>query len=92
MTTAAQKVFAIPELLEAVLLELPPYDLLMSQKVNKEFKATVERSSRIQQKLFLKSRFSSHWANIINPFLGRFSQPPWRSLGSAGLWKVCWSI
>lgn len=72
MTTAAQKALAVPELLEAVLVELPPYDLLMSQKVNKDFKATVERSSKIQQKLFLKSKHcDSMMSGEINPFLGR---------------------
>lgn len=55
MTTAARKALATPELLEAILLELPSLDLLISQRVNKQFKATVEYSIKAQQKVFLKS-------------------------------------
>lgn len=69
---AAAIVFNIPELLEAILFELPALDLPISQAVNKQFKATVERSVKIQRKLFFKTPLSAtHGAATVNPLLLR---------------------
>lgn len=51
--SAAEKVFAIGELLEQILLDVPSKDIFVLQRVNKDTRATVERSSKLQQKLFL---------------------------------------
>lgn len=50
---AAARVFAIGELLEAILLELPIKDLLLSQRINKNCKRAVDSSTRIRKALFL---------------------------------------
>lgn len=59
----------IPELLENILLNLPIRDLLLAQRVNKTFQATILGSSKLQQALFLK------------PLAGKFLyyQPPPRA-------------
>lgn len=41
MASAAAKVIAILELLEAILLRLPSRDILLSQRVNKSFRDIV---------------------------------------------------
>lgn len=71
MATAGAKTLAIPELLEAVLIELSPRDLILSQQVNKNFKSTIEKSTAIQQKLFFKlpPNNDDSTANI-NPLFG----------------------
>lgn len=51
-SAAAQQVSATTELLEAILLELPMRDLLMSQKVSKHWKAVWDGSVRIQRALY----------------------------------------
>jgi hypothetical protein len=50
---AAARFFAIGELLEAILLELPIKDLLLSQRINKDCKRAVDSSTRIRKALFL---------------------------------------
>lgn len=69
----AAKVLAIPELLEAVLLELPPRDLLLSQRVNKTFRDVIDDSIYIQRKLFFKPCSSTvpDGTSVRNPFLQR---------------------
>ena len=52
--TAATQAFAIPELLEMILLKLPPRTSLLSQRVSKEWQAAMLSSIRIQQMLFFK--------------------------------------
>lgn len=49
-------VFAVPELLEAILFELPPRDLLLTQRLCKAFRDATQSSVRIQEKLFFKAR------------------------------------
>lgn len=49
----SQETFDTAELLEAILLELPMKDLLLSQKVCKQWKAMVDSSIRVQRKLFM---------------------------------------
>jgi len=46
--------FGTPEILEQILLELPIKDILLVQRVNKTFHATVTDSPRLQQAVFLK--------------------------------------
>ena len=53
--TAAQKVFAVRELLESILLLLPTRDLLLSQRVNRFFRNTITGSSLLQEALFLRA-------------------------------------
>ena len=50
---SASKAFAIPELLEAILLHLTTRDLLLSQRVAKNWKSTIEASRLLRQALFL---------------------------------------
>jgi len=51
--TATQKVIAIPELLEMILLNLPECDLLHSQQVCKAFYDTIWSSSNVKKKIWL---------------------------------------
>lgn len=44
--------FHIPELLEAILIELPVKDLLLGQRVCKTWRGAIETSSRLQKALF----------------------------------------
>lgn len=50
----AAKVFGVTELLEKILLELPMTDLLLIQRVSRQFKSTIDGSITIQQALFFK--------------------------------------
>jgi hypothetical protein len=50
--TAAQQVLSLPELLETILLRLPIKDLILSQRVNTCFRATVTLSPALQRALF----------------------------------------
>ena len=50
--TASSRVFAIPELLENILLHLPERDLLLAQRVNKTFRDVTTASVHLQRKLF----------------------------------------
>ena len=49
---AASPVFAIPELLENILLHVPERDLLLAQRVNTFFRDITTTSSHLQRKLF----------------------------------------
>lgn len=50
---SAIKVFAIPELLEAILIHLSTHDLLLSQRVAKNWKTTISWSRILREALFL---------------------------------------
>ena len=52
MATATQ-VFATYELLEGVLHHLPTRDLLLAQRVNRDFRDVITRSHKLQRALFL---------------------------------------
>lgn len=72
LTMAAVRALAIPELLEAILVELPTLDHLRIQKVNTSFRAVIQRSSTTQQKLFFKPPTPRGNDTItINPLLVR---------------------
>lgn len=53
MVAAAQAVFNTAELLEAILLELPPLDILVYQRVSKDWRNGVQKSVVVQRALFL---------------------------------------
>ena len=53
--TAASPVFAIPELLENILVHVPEHDLLLAQRVNTFFRDITTTSSLLQRKLFFKA-------------------------------------
>ncbi|KAK3717978.1 hypothetical protein LTR37_005404 [Vermiconidia calcicola] len=55
MATPVVQVFDTVELLETILLELPTRDLLLSQRVNKQWAAVIQSSRKLQQALFLES-------------------------------------
>lgn len=73
MSNTAAKVFAVPELLEAILLLLTPRDLLLAQRVNKTFRASIKASVLIQQKLFFKPNTKNldDGTCDLNPLLSR---------------------
>ena len=67
----------IPELLEMVLDHATPQDLLLWQRVNKAWQATIQRSPRFQERLFFRTKET--WKTmpnraflVKNPFLERF--------------------
>lgn len=49
----AQAVFDIPELLEAILLELPPTDIMVARYSQRIFAAVIQGSSSLQRRIFL---------------------------------------
>lgn len=75
MTPAVENAFAIPELLEGILLALPPLDVVLVQRVNKNFRDAVRDSTRIQQKLFYKRPSTKdrwNFVGVLNPLLSHF--------------------
>ena len=74
---AAQRTLNITELLEQIVLELPPKCILVFQRVNKMFKATIDNSILIQQALWFKRSRTIDGATKepdINPMLNYKSQ------------------
>ena len=69
----ASRVFAIPELLENILLHLPECDLLLAQRVNKSFRDVNTASLHLQRKLFftadVKSEYGMGSDLKWNPFI-----------------------
>ena len=51
--SSIDEVFRLPELLEIVLLHLPQKDILLSQRVSRSFRRTIQGSVRLQKALFL---------------------------------------
>jgi hypothetical protein len=49
---ASAQVFAITELREQIMLDLPFKDLLLLQRVNKSFRASTFNSKKLRQRLF----------------------------------------
>ncbi|KAK4611912.1 hypothetical protein CLAFUW4_12825 [Fulvia fulva] len=52
--SAAAKVFAILELLEQILLVLPPKDVLLAQRMSTDFRDTTRDSPQLQEHLYLR--------------------------------------
>ncbi|KAK4611646.1 hypothetical protein CLAFUW4_12938 [Fulvia fulva] len=67
---AAAQVFAIPELFEAILLQLPLPDLLLSQSVNITFRDTIKGSVRLQRALFFRTTQPASSSAIQAPHKG----------------------
>ena len=61
---SAARTFALPELLEVILISLPTKDLLLLQRVAKLWKATVAKSSALRQALFLEP-IAAHTAWVL---------------------------
>ncbi|KAK4902921.1 hypothetical protein LTR27_000860 [Elasticomyces elasticus] len=59
----AQKVLYLPELLEQILVQLPPRDLLFSQKVCRIWKVVVDTSPTVQVALFFTASRDSSVTN-----------------------------
>lgn len=69
------KVFAIPELLEQILLHLPQQDILRYQRMNSTFRDAIKQSKDIQTKLFIKlqhphAKPSTFHDTTLNPLAG----------------------
>ncbi|KAF7192094.1 hypothetical protein HII31_06480 [Pseudocercospora fuligena] len=64
---AAQRLFAIPELAENVILRLPMKQIFVDQRVSTEWRDTIDSSPSIQQKLFLRSAQESPPYVVIDP-------------------------
>ncbi|KAK3723982.1 hypothetical protein LTR37_001466 [Vermiconidia calcicola] len=66
---AAARVFDIAELFEIVLCYVPAVDLIVAQRTNQHFEATIRASPRRQQMLFLPSpldcRLQRRWNHMI---------------------------
>lgn len=60
MATAVDAVFDTAELLEAILSQLNPKDLLLSQRVGKTWKLAIAGSRGLQEKLFLRRIGADH--------------------------------
>ena len=66
---AGRRLVQTYELLELVLLNLPNEDVLLAQRVNKQFKSVIENSSQLQKKLFfaMDPTAGIDWRTKINP-------------------------
>lgn len=59
--TAMDAVVNTPELLESILVLLDTKTLLLSQRVSRTFKATIDCSQRLQRELFFKPASARQW-------------------------------
>lgn len=85
MTKASQQVANTYELLEAVLLQLPPQDLIRAQAVSKSFAALITRSPRLQRNL----RMECPGQNPLEPEylpLRKFLPPVFHSITIRRTW------
>jgi hypothetical protein len=70
MSSAQARVFAISELFEAILAELPPFDLLFAQSISRKFRTAITTSPKLQRLLFLRAaplKDAQDWT--LNPLL-----------------------
>ncbi|KAF2092170.1 hypothetical protein K490DRAFT_53314 [Saccharata proteae CBS 121410] len=83
-TPAADRVFALPELLEQILEYLPQRELLLNQSVCRTWLSTIEVSPTLQQKLWFQpptrpassvDQAQSFAVNIINPLCALVFNP-----------------
>lgn len=70
---AAPRVFAIPELLEAVLLHVSWSDLFVRQRVNKAFSQVIAESQDLQKKMKLHLLTMPRYMHRGSPLLQEFS-------------------
>jgi hypothetical protein len=77
MSSASSRVFATPELLEAILIQLTPLNhLLHAQLISRTFHTVIANSPKLQQLLFFRtntSRNPKDWS--INPLLRQHFLP-----------------
>jgi hypothetical protein len=66
---AGRRLVKTYELLELCLLNLPNGDILLAQRVNKQFKSVIDSSSQLQRKLFfaIDPTAGIDWRTKINP-------------------------
>ena len=68
--SAVGRLFATTELLEAILLDLPPRDVLLLTRVSRAWRGTVEGSVKLQRYLFFRAAGevmvepSNGWSNV----------------------------
>jgi hypothetical protein len=81
------QIFLVPEILEAILLELPIQDLLLSaQCVNHSWKTAIDSSIALQQALFFQPLHTSSSPQLsFNPLLQK-AFPPWFRT-TFGVWR-----
>ena len=65
-STRAGDVFNIPELLEHILLELEPHQILVAQQTNRQWCGTVNSSIKLEQKLGLSADSSGHFYSAFD--------------------------
>jgi hypothetical protein len=71
-STGVSKVFAIPELLEHILVKLDvryPHQLFVMQRVNSTFKGVIESSKPIRQAMYLEASEEDGTIPKINPLI-----------------------
>jgi len=76
MASPRDRVFDTPELLEAILVQLPQQDLLLAQRISRSFETAIKSSPKIQQALFFRAepiKDPRKW--FINPILRRHFLP-----------------
>ncbi|KAK6381169.1 hypothetical protein LTR65_000985 [Meristemomyces frigidus] len=73
MAPATVAVFDTTELLEAILSQLKPIDLLRSQRVCERWRAVIQESDMLQRKLFLEALASDSVEFNGNPTSGGVS-------------------
>ncbi|KAK5743279.1 hypothetical protein LTR17_002756 [Elasticomyces elasticus] len=74
----AEKVFAVPELTEMILMELSPARLLSVASVCKAFEGAIVSSTKLQDKLGLRALENSIWKSPFN----------WRGPNGGYYWSV----
>lgn len=65
-TAKAQQVFQVPELLEMILLKLPPKSIFAAQQVCQTFSALISSSSKIQHYLGLKADLHCNFSTCFD--------------------------
>ena len=87
LPSATQRTLGITELLEAILVQLPMKDLLLAQRVNKDWQATIVTSKKLQERLFLRpisTQILDHYGGPSDkwrvPGTGEVINPSWNPL------------
>lgn len=76
MPSAQDRAFDIPELVEAILAQLSPRDLLLSQRISRNFQTVIKSSPRLQQTLFFRpAPFKGPDKWTLNPLLRKHFVP-----------------
>ena len=88
-TTATTKVFDVAELLEHILSHLPMKDILLAQRVSKQFRHAIKNSLTLQRKLFYLPSKTENEDRLpkVNPFLEKLLNL--QGLRTAGFKEKC---